>query len=78
MSCNFESEVFKKIGEVVKGDDRFTQRTLDDEKYNTFIEQYPRDKISQLTLDDYCLGLDSKDNNFSWWLERGLRYLGSE
>ena len=40
-----------------------------------FLERFPKDKISQMTLQDYALGQDSKDD-FCNWLEFKTRKLG--
>lgn len=42
---------------------------------NEFLERFPKESLSQLTLDDYCTGTGEKDN-FCWWIERGLEPLG--
>ncbi len=71
MNINFETDTFIKILELCKGDE-YTKKVEDDERYQKFIKQFPANKMLDLSLDDYCLGEGSKDNNFSWWLERGL------
>ena len=47
------------------------QCTEDTLEYRDFIAAYPLEWLSQLTLDEYCVG--KGDNaSFCWWLERGL------
>ena len=41
-----------------------------------FYSKFPYDKITNLTLDEYCNGKGDK-NNFCWWLETGLKQIGS-
>jgi len=41
----------------------------------TFQEKYPIDKLQNMTLKDYCIGTGENDN-FCWWIERGLKPLG--
>lgn len=40
-----------------------------------FLEQFPKEALSLLTLDQYCTGTGER-NNFCWWIERGLQPLG--
>lgn len=47
-----------------------SQHPEESPEYKEFIAQYPANKISSLTLDEYCVGRQSK--SFCWWLERGL------
>jgi predicted RNA-binding protein with PUA-like domain len=42
-----------------------------------FVRRFPKDKITELTLEDYALGLNEDRNNFCYWLERKTRDLGS-
>ncbi len=43
---------------------------------NDFLEQFPKERLNQLTLDKYCIGT-GEENNFCWWIELGLEPLGS-
>ncbi|MDD0981874.1 McrB family protein [Pseudomonas shahriarae] len=48
-----------------------TQRTENSQEYRDFLTAYPPGRLSQLTLDDYCVG--KGDNaSFCWWVEQGL------
>ncbi len=40
-----------------------------------FLEQFPKEQLNQLSLDQYCTGTGGR-NNFCWWIERGLQPLG--
>ena len=40
-----------------------------------FLEQFPKEQLNQLSLDQYCTGTGER-NNFCWWIERGLQPLG--
>lgn len=39
--------------------------------YQRFIEKFPAEQLTALSLDQYCVGKQSRDS-FCWWLERGL------
>lgn len=43
---------------------------------NSFQKRFPREKLKEMTLDDYCIGKQGKDN-FCYWIERKLKPLGS-
>lgn len=72
-ACDFNSEKFLELGELVKEGGIYTQRTGDDAAYQQFIEKYPAASLSELTLDQYCLGKNAMEENFCWWLERGIQ-----
>ncbi|MEA3451937.1 MAG: AAA family ATPase, partial [Bacteroidota bacterium] len=40
-----------------------------------FQNLFPISKLKDLTLNEYCAGKGDR-NNFSWWIETGLKYLG--
>ncbi len=40
-----------------------------------FLDLFPKEALSQLSLDQYCTGTGER-NNFCWWIERGLQPLG--
>ncbi len=42
----------------------------------SFQKRFPREKLKEMTLDDYCIGKQGKDN-FCYWIERKLKPLGS-
>ena len=67
-----EKAIVEKIIGLVKDDGRFHQKTGNNSLYEQFISEYPKERLSSLTLEDYCLGYGSKESNFCWWLERGL------
>jgi len=67
-------ELIDKLKErFLKSPELLSQVTGDDERWNSFIQQYPSEQLSQLTIDEYCLGKNSIPENFSWWIERGLK-----
>lgn len=39
--------------------------------YQRFRAQFPAEQLTALSLDQYCVGKQSRDS-FCWWLERGL------
>ena len=50
-------------------------RNIRVENRDDFMKKFPVEKLSDLTLEDYCIGQPSKDN-FCWWIERGLESFG--
>ena len=72
MSFAFESDNFRLLGELVKSGGIYFQRSYNDAEHQRFLEQYPVERLEKLTLDEYCLGKDAQNENFCWWLERGL------
>lgn len=45
------------------------------EKLIEFTEEFPKDSIINLSLDQYCLGKGS-NNSFCYWIEKGLKEIG--
>lgn len=45
------------------------------EKLSEFTEEFPKDSIINLSLDQYCLGKGST-NSFCYWIEKGLKEVG--
>ncbi|MBP5480588.1 MAG: AAA family ATPase [Paludibacteraceae bacterium] len=43
---------------------------------DSFQYRFPKEKLKEMTLDDYCIGKQNKDN-FCYWIERKLKPLGS-
>lgn len=72
MLCDEKSAVFQKIGEIVEKGGEYNELTGDNEAYQRFLREYPVDSLKDLNLEQYCLGMGSSENNFSWWIERGL------
>jgi 5-methylcytosine-specific restriction enzyme B len=54
------------------------QKELEDAKrlHNEFIEKFPLEEISNMTLEQYALGRTKRDS-FGWWLEYNTIPLGS-
>lgn len=40
-----------------------------------FLVNFPKEKLNNLTLENYCIGTGERDN-FCWWIEIGLKPLG--
>ena len=60
------------------------QFTYSEEKKNfaeslrrQFLERFPPSSLRDLTLEQYSLGLEPKENSFCYWLEFKTRELGS-
>lgn len=69
---NYDSDIFIRLGELIDRGGIYEQRTGDDEVYQQFRSQYPAETLADLSIDQYCMGLNSIPQNFCWWLERGL------
>ncbi|MBR6091865.1 MAG: ATP-binding protein [Bacteroidales bacterium] len=42
-----------------------------------FLNQFPKEKLQYMSLEDYCIGnSDENENNFCYWMERKLKPLG--
>ena len=67
-----KNKTIEKIVAIAKEDNRYHQKTGDDKLHTQFIAAFPPNQLSDMSLEDYCLGYGSKSNNFCWWLERGL------
>jgi len=50
-------------------------RDLRKERRETFLQKFPKEKLANLTFEEYCIGQEIKDN-FCWWIERGLQSYG--
>jgi hypothetical protein len=48
--------------------------SIDDPRYQQFIQRYPAERLSQLSLAEYCVGKGDGES-FCWWLEHGLQPL---
>lgn len=42
---------------------------------SVFHEEFPKEKLKELTLESYSIGT-GENNSFCWWIERGLQSLG--
>jgi hypothetical protein len=71
-----EELIDKKLKQFDSGNENLqATRKFHQRLRNEFLERFPKENLSQLTLDDYCTGTGEKDN-FCWWIERGLEPLG--
>jgi MoxR-like ATPase len=50
-------------------------RTNEKNILNKFQEKFPKEELEDLTLEKYCIGLESK-NSFCYWLEYPMWFLG--
>src|SRR5699024_6707246 len=44
-----------------------------EELYEEFLSKFPKNKITELTQEQYCLGHGSITDNYCRWIERGLQ-----
>ncbi len=54
-------------------------KTMTDDRQkllNTFVQRFPKDKLNQMTLEQYALGHEGSKDSFSYWLEFGTKALG--
>lgn len=66
-------DLITELGNIFLLDQEFyRQKSGNDSNLAKFHEQYPIDSILDLELMDYCLGRGCRDENFCWWIERGL------
>ena len=70
--------VFDQLLEKFNPDDVNIQKTRNEhlQLRAEFNSQFPKENLKDLTLDTYCIGKGDKEN-FCWWIERGLKTLGS-
>ena len=65
--------LIEKIGKSVAENEKYHQTTGDQAVYSKFIDQFPVSSLTEMSLERYCMGHECEDDNFSWWLERGLQ-----
>lgn len=51
-----------------------TRNPTEDPLYKQFIQRFPADQLTKMSLADYCVGKGDGDS-FCWWIERGLQSL---
>ena len=79
------TDVAERIKDIVQENPLYYQeKTGNDAKYAEFLARFPKEKINQLTIDQYCLGdPENFPSNFCWWIEKNLNdtlgryYLGN-
>ncbi len=64
----------KVLAELNQLGDEAARNSIDDPLYQQFIQRYPANRLTQLTLQEYCVGKGDGES-FCWWLERGLQPL---
>lgn len=70
---NIRPEVLEAFKKYIEENPDQSMSDVIDENYLNFIKLFPSDKISELNLENYCLGNpDDYPNSFCWWLEHGL------
>lgn len=57
---------------LVQAGDSAKNRPSQTEAYQRFIARFPKEKLRNLSLAEYCMGGQDRQS-FSWWLERGLQ-----
>ena len=65
------NENFQKLVAYLKQEGTEIGRNPEnDPEYQRFISQFPAERLTALTLDEYCVGKGLE--SFCWWIERGL------
>lgn len=68
-----KNELIQKLGDIfLKNESLYRQQSGNDATLAKFHEQYPVTNLLNLELSDYCLGWNCRNENFCWWIERGL------
>jgi 5-methylcytosine-specific restriction protein B len=67
----FNNNFDRLIAHLKTQGDAVKQRSEDTAPYKQFIQTYPLERLSQLSLDEYCVGKGG-GASFCWWIERGL------
>lgn len=68
------SNFLKVLDELHLLGDEATRSSIDDPRYQQFTQRYPADRLSQLSLAEYCVGKGDGES-FCWWLEHGMQPL---
>lgn len=63
------------IQQFKPSDEQLAFRTRATELLQEFNHLFPKEQLSNLTLEQYAIGTGRSDN-FCWWIERGLKGLG--
>lgn len=72
-TTKIDSDLVSKIIELSQ-DDAITSRPEGvEELYKEFLSKFPRNEITELTQEQYCLGHGSITDNYCRWIERGLQ-----
>ncbi len=58
-----------------KGADFINTKLRLENLLHEFQTKFPKEKLSELTLESYTIGKGNRDN-FCWWIERGLKEIG--
>ena len=72
-TIKIDSDLVSRIIELSQ-DDAITSRPEGvKELYEEFLSKFPKNKITELTQEQYCLGHGSITDNYCRWIERGLQ-----
>lgn len=72
-TTKIDSDLVSKIIELSQ-DDAMTSRPEGvEELYEEFLSKFPKNKITELTQEQYCLGQGSITDNYCRWIERELQ-----
>ncbi|MFI8554395.1 AAA family ATPase [Psychrobacter sp. NPDC077938] len=72
-TTKIDSDLVSKLIELSQ-DDAITSRPEGvEELYEEFLSKFPKNKITELTQEQYCLGHGSITDNYCRWIERGLQ-----
>ena len=76
-----KTEKEKPINILKEAIRKYVADTEEEQKRNNllddFITVYPKEKLQEMSLEDYCIGnSDVNNNNFCYWMERRLEPLG--
>jgi 5-methylcytosine-specific restriction protein B len=68
-----KTELISKLKErFEKTPDNFSLLNQNNPIWLDFSSKFPAETLSEMSLDDYCMGGENKQGNFCWWLEVGL------
>lgn len=76
-----KAEKEKPISVLKEAIEKYVAETGEEEKrknlLNDFLSIYPKEKLQEMSLEEYCIGnSDINNNNFCYWMERRLEPLG--
>ncbi len=72
-TTKIDSDLVSKIIELSKDDAIISRSEGVEELYEEFLSKFPKNKITEFTQEQYCLGQGSITDNYCRWIERGLQ-----
>ena len=72
-TTKIDSHLVSKIIELSKDDAIISRSEGVEELYEEFLSKFPKNKITEFTQEQYCLGQGSITDNYCRWIERGLQ-----